>query len=41
MQNVTYDPISDTITLEPGIHWGDALTQLSPLGVAPLGGRLG
>ncbi|KAF8180623.1 hypothetical protein BJ912DRAFT_980935 [Pholiota molesta] len=41
MQNVTYDPIGDTITLEPGIHWGDALTQLSPFGVAPLGGRLG
>ncbi|KAF9481751.1 FAD-binding domain-containing protein [Pholiota conissans] len=41
MQNVTYDPTSDTITLQPGIHWGDALSQLSPLGVAPLGGRLG
>ncbi|KAF8960802.1 hypothetical protein BDZ97DRAFT_1921875 [Flammula alnicola] len=41
MNNVTFDPVSDTITLEPGIHWGDALTQLQPLGVAPLGGRLG
>ena len=41
MQNVTYDAASDTITLQPGIHWGDALQQLSPLGVAPLGGRLG
>lgn len=41
MKNVTYDPTSDTITLQPGIHWGEALTQLEPLGVAPLGGRLG
>ncbi|KAF8900716.1 hypothetical protein CPB84DRAFT_1680358 [Gymnopilus junonius] len=41
MQNVSYDAVKDTITLEPGIHWGDALTQLQPLGVAPMGGRLG
>ncbi|KAF4609548.1 hypothetical protein D9613_012318 [Agrocybe pediades] len=41
MKNVSYNATSDTITLQPGIHWGEALTQLQPLGVAPLGGRLG
>ena len=41
MKDVSYDPASDSITLQPGIHWGEALTALEPLGVAPLGGRLG
>ena len=41
MKDVSYDPTSDSITLQPGIHWGEALTALAPLGVAPLGGRLG
>jgi len=41
MKDVSYDPASDSITLQPGIHWGEALTALGPLGVAPLGGRLG
>ncbi|KAH9476278.1 putative FAD-linked oxidoreductase [Psilocybe cubensis] len=41
MKNVSYDATKDTITLQPGIHWGEALTALEPLGVAPLGGRLG
>ncbi|KDR79387.1 hypothetical protein GALMADRAFT_93288 [Galerina marginata CBS 339.88] len=41
MNSVSYDSVKDTITLQPGIHWDDALTQLQPLGVAPLGGRLG
>ncbi|KAF8154432.1 hypothetical protein B0H34DRAFT_660706 [Crassisporium funariophilum] len=41
MKNVSYNATSDTITLQPGVHWGEALTQLEPLGVAPMGGRLG
>ncbi|PPQ79462.1 hypothetical protein CVT25_002624 [Psilocybe cyanescens] len=41
MKNVSYDSTRDTITLQPGIHWGEALSALEPLGVAPLGGRLG
>ncbi|PPR04192.1 hypothetical protein CVT24_010740 [Panaeolus cyanescens] len=39
MKAVSYDPVKGTITLEPGVHWGEALSQLSPQGVAPLGGR--
>ena len=41
MKNVTYDATKDTITLQPGVHWGEALTELEPLGVAPMGGRFG
>ncbi|KDR73986.1 hypothetical protein GALMADRAFT_269502 [Galerina marginata CBS 339.88] len=40
MKNISYDAAKDTITIQPGIHWGEALAALEPLGVAPLGGRL-
>ncbi|KAH6901569.1 hypothetical protein BKA70DRAFT_1196861 [Coprinopsis sp. MPI-PUGE-AT-0042] len=40
MRGVSYDSAKDTITLQPGIRWGEALTELEPLGVAPMGGRL-
>ncbi|KAJ7684279.1 FAD-binding domain-containing protein [Mycena polygramma] len=40
MKNVSYSTVSDTITLEPGIHWGEATTALAPFGVAPVGGRV-
>ncbi|KAJ6615152.1 hypothetical protein B0H10DRAFT_2042344 [Mycena sp. CBHHK59/15] len=38
MKNASYDPVKDTITLEPGIHWDEALAALEPQGVAPVGG---
>ncbi|KAJ7765673.1 FAD-binding domain-containing protein [Mycena metata] len=41
MKNVSYDGVSDTITLEPGIHWQEAVAALEPFGVAPVGGRAG
>ncbi|KAJ7672612.1 FAD-binding domain-containing protein [Mycena polygramma] len=41
MSAVSYDPAKDSITLEPGTHWHDALTVLEPHGVAPVGGRVG
>ncbi|KAJ7590538.1 FAD-binding domain-containing protein [Mycena floridula] len=41
MQNVSYDISSQAITLEPGVHWEDAVSMLAPLGVAPVGGRQG
>ncbi|KAF9059421.1 hypothetical protein BDP27DRAFT_1431381 [Rhodocollybia butyracea] len=40
MNATSYDQEKDTITLLPGIHWGDALTELEPFGVAPLGARV-
>lgn len=40
MRGVSYDAAKDTITLQPGVRWGEALTDLEPLGVAPMGGRL-
>ncbi|KAJ7507214.1 hypothetical protein B0H11DRAFT_1970759 [Mycena galericulata] len=39
MKNASYDPVRDSITLEPGIHWEEAVTALEPYGVAPVGGK--
>jgi FAD/FMN-containing dehydrogenase len=41
MKNVTYNSDSDTITLQPGVLWEDAIAAAEPYGVAPLGGRVG
>ena len=41
MASVTYNEARDTVTLQPGIRWGEALTALEPFGVGVLGGRLG
>ncbi|KAJ7184626.1 FAD-binding domain-containing protein [Mycena filopes] len=41
MKNVSYNQVSDSITLEPGVHWQEAVTALEPFGVAPVGGRVG
>lgn len=40
MNSTSYDSESDTITLLPGIHWGDATSALQQYGVAPVGGRI-
>ncbi|KAJ7048993.1 hypothetical protein C8F01DRAFT_1186226 [Mycena amicta] len=40
MQNVSYDATKNSVTIEPGIHWGDATAQLSSHGVAVVGGRV-
>ncbi|KAF8879245.1 hypothetical protein BD779DRAFT_1158075 [Infundibulicybe gibba] len=40
MRNVSFDAKDDSITLQPGIHWGEAISKLEPLGVAPVGGRV-
>ncbi|KAJ7253071.1 hypothetical protein B0H12DRAFT_1117338 [Mycena haematopus] len=41
MRNASYDRVRDSIILEPGIHWEEAVTALEPFGVAPVGGRVG
>ncbi|KAF5387250.1 hypothetical protein D9757_006853 [Collybiopsis confluens] len=41
MSDVSYNAERDTITMEPGIHWGDALNALESFGVAAVGGRYG
>ncbi|KAJ7310616.1 hypothetical protein DFH08DRAFT_1046344 [Mycena albidolilacea] len=41
MKNVSYDPKTDSITLQPGVHWQEAIAALEPFGVAPVGGRVG
>ncbi|KAK7450137.1 hypothetical protein VKT23_013020 [Stygiomarasmius scandens] len=40
MNHISYDPIKDTITMEPAIRWGEAVTALESQGVAPVGGRV-
>ncbi|KAJ6567061.1 FAD-binding domain-containing protein [Mycena capillaripes] len=40
MKNASYDPLTDSITLQPGIHWQEAVAALEPFGVAPVGGTL-
>ncbi|KAJ7463568.1 FAD-binding domain-containing protein [Mycena latifolia] len=39
MTNVAYSPMTDTITVLPGVHWGDAMTAVEPYGVSVIGGR--
>ncbi|KAJ7467511.1 FAD-binding domain-containing protein [Mycena latifolia] len=39
MTNVSYSPVNDTITVLPGVHWGDAMTAIEPYGVSVIGGR--
>ncbi|KAJ7337351.1 FAD-binding domain-containing protein [Mycena albidolilacea] len=41
MRNASYDPVRDSIILEPGVHWQEAVAALEPFGVAPVGGRVG
>ncbi|TFK32382.1 FAD-binding domain-containing protein [Crucibulum laeve] len=41
MTDVSYNPSTDTITLQPGVHWGNVYNVLEPQGVAPVGGRQG
>ncbi|KAF5343059.1 hypothetical protein D9758_011139 [Tetrapyrgos nigripes] len=40
MDQVSYDPQRDTITIQPGVRWGPAAVALEPQGVAPVGGRV-
>ncbi|EEB97643.1 hypothetical protein MPER_02999 [Moniliophthora perniciosa FA553] len=39
MKQATYDAQKDSITLQPGIRWGEVVAKLAPQGVAPVGGR--
>lgn len=41
MKSITYDESRNRATIQPGVRWGEALSQLEPYGVAPMGGRLG
>ncbi|THV04055.1 FAD-binding domain-containing protein [Dendrothele bispora CBS 962.96] len=40
MNHISYEPSRDTITLEPGIRWGESVNALEPQGVSPVGGRV-
>ncbi|KAH7881274.1 uncharacterized protein C8R40DRAFT_1164677 [Lentinula edodes] len=40
MNTSSYDPDHDTITMLPGVRWGEVITEMEPFGVAPVGGRI-
>ncbi|KAJ7136833.1 FAD-binding domain-containing protein [Mycena epipterygia] len=39
MVDVSYNSATDTITLQPGVHFGDAMTAVQSYGVSVIGGR--
>ncbi|KAF7335779.1 FAD-binding protein [Mycena venus] len=39
MTNTSYNQQSDTITVQPGVHWGDAMATVEPFGVSVIAGR--
>ncbi|KAJ7159198.1 FAD-binding domain-containing protein [Mycena crocata] len=39
MTSVSYSPATDTVTVAPGVHWGDAMASIEPYGVTVIGGR--
>jgi hypothetical protein len=39
MSNTSYNPLTDTVTVQPGVHWGDAIAAIEPYGVSIVGGR--
>ncbi|KAJ6595030.1 FAD-binding domain-containing protein [Mycena vulgaris] len=39
MTHVSYSPVTDTVTVQPGVHWGDAMAAIEPYGVSVIGGR--
>ncbi|KAJ7463605.1 FAD-binding domain-containing protein [Mycena latifolia] len=39
MTNVSYCADTETVTVLPGVHWGDAMTAVEPYGISVIGGR--
>ncbi|KAJ7032358.1 FAD-binding domain-containing protein [Mycena alexandri] len=39
MTSTSYNPVTDTVTVQPGVHWGDAMAAVEAYGVSVLGGR--
>ncbi|KAJ7202444.1 FAD-binding domain-containing protein [Mycena rebaudengoi] len=39
MKNVSYSLATDTITVQPGVHWAEIMDAVEPFGVAAIGGR--
>lgn len=40
MSSISYNQAAGSVTFQPGLTWGDALTALEPHGVAVAGGRV-
>ncbi|KAJ7211616.1 FAD-binding domain-containing protein [Mycena pura] len=39
MNSTVYNPSTDTVTVQPGVHWGDAMDTVEPFGVSVIAGR--
>ncbi|KAJ7659191.1 FAD-binding domain-containing protein [Mycena polygramma] len=39
MTNASYNPSTDTVTVQPGVHWGQAADAIEAQGVSVIGGR--
>ncbi|KAJ7706613.1 FAD-binding domain-containing protein [Mycena metata] len=39
MTSTSYNPVTETVTVQPGVHWGDAMAAVDAFGVSVLGGR--
>ncbi|KAJ7652381.1 FAD-binding domain-containing protein, partial [Mycena polygramma] len=39
MSNVSYNSTTDTVTVQPGVHWGDAMAAVESHGVSVIGAR--
>ncbi|KAF8186495.1 hypothetical protein K438DRAFT_1723174 [Mycena galopus ATCC 62051] len=39
MSSTSYNNLTDTVTVQPGVHWGDAVAAVEPYGVSVIGGR--
>ncbi|KAJ7867774.1 FAD-binding domain-containing protein [Mycena olivaceomarginata] len=39
MSNTSYNSLTDTVTVQPGVHWGDAMAAVEPYGLSVIGAR--
>ncbi|KAJ6492159.1 FAD-binding domain-containing protein [Mycena sanguinolenta] len=39
MSNTSYNSVTDTVTVQPGVHWGDAMAAVEPYGLSVIGAR--
>ncbi len=40
MRGFSYDATTSTVSVEPGLRWGEVYNMSEPYGVAPMGGRV-
>ncbi|KAJ7352188.1 hypothetical protein DFH08DRAFT_648704, partial [Mycena albidolilacea] len=38
MSNTSYNPLTDTVMVQLGVDWGDAIVAIEPYGMSIIGG---